>query len=452
VKRIPKSFNIAQQGINLVEKIVLEMNFIWNPRGPIEAGIDGIIEVCDPNTGAALNSIVQVQSKATSGPFTAETNNNFEYICKEDDLDYWLSGNVPVILVVSRPVSNEAYWVSINDYFANLEKRATRKINFDKNLNKFTPHCRSELMQLAVPKNLGVYFSPLLHNETVYSNLLEVKDFARRLFIADTPFRSIPELWAELIRLGGTNVGGEWILKEERIFSFHDLTEYPWNKISDSGTIEEFDTAEWAFSNDDDKRRDFVRLLNQALREKIKSDLNYNKKRGCYYFKPTSDLSDHRITYQTLGRKRSRVLFRGFASKRNPEWMAFYRHSAFIGKFHLYNDKYYLEISPTYYFTHDGYRVSRYFEERLSGIKRLEKNPNVFAQLLMWAWFLSNPGDMFSTKYPFLEFGALQSFEIRVGIDDKTWIGSEEEAYAKSIESSLGDLPLFKTLYSGNES
>jgi len=41
------------------------MDYIWNPRGPIEAGIDGIIEVCDPNTGAALNSIIQVQSKAT---------------------------------------------------------------------------------------------------------------------------------------------------------------------------------------------------------------------------------------------------------------------------------------------------------------------------------------------------------------------------------------------------
>ena len=32
-------------------------------------------------------------------PFQAETDNSFEYRCEQKDLDYWLRGNVPVILI-----------------------------------------------------------------------------------------------------------------------------------------------------------------------------------------------------------------------------------------------------------------------------------------------------------------------------------------------------------------
>ena len=143
-------------------------------------------------------------------------------------------------------------------------------------------------------------------------------------------------------------------------------------------------------------------LLNLSLREKVKYDIFYDRKKGLLllqaYIRPIE-------SQQTLGRTRGRVISKGYASKRNPEWMAFYRHSAFMGKFLLYDGKYYLEISPTYYFTHNGYRISRFFEERLSGIKRLERNSDVFAQLLMWSLFLSKPEDMFSAKYAFLQFG-----------------------------------------------
>ena len=59
--------------MTLVEKRVLDMGWPWNPSGVFDAGIDGYIEVRDPTTGAALNSIIQVQSRATQGKFTAET-------------------------------------------------------------------------------------------------------------------------------------------------------------------------------------------------------------------------------------------------------------------------------------------------------------------------------------------------------------------------------------------
>jgi len=56
--------------------------------------------------------IVSVQSKATDGSFKGETDSELTYTCKERDLRYWLRWNLPVILVYSRPKSNEAYWIS----------------------------------------------------------------------------------------------------------------------------------------------------------------------------------------------------------------------------------------------------------------------------------------------------------------------------------------------------
>ena len=188
-KKIHCSSVIGQQGVNLIEKVVLEMGYLWYPTGGTEAGIDGSIEIRDPETGEVANSIVQVQSKATANPFQAETESGFDYLCSEKDLDYWMRGNAPVILVVSRPQSEEAYWVSIKDYFADPKRRAARKVRFDKTRDRFDEGCAAALVELAVPRDAGLYFAPPPVTELVYSNLLRVSHFPERLYVGQTDYR-----------------------------------------------------------------------------------------------------------------------------------------------------------------------------------------------------------------------------------------------------------------------
>src|ERR1700749_4717713 len=107
----------GQRGVNVLEEVVLEMGSRWSPSGPNEVGIDGYIELFDPQTGHALGTTVALQSKAVSA-FERETPEPFDLTCSARDIDYWMQGNLPVILVVSRPASREAFWVSIKDYFA----------------------------------------------------------------------------------------------------------------------------------------------------------------------------------------------------------------------------------------------------------------------------------------------------------------------------------------------
>lgn len=46
-KQMPTRMILAQQGINLIERVVLEMKCRWHPTVGVDAGIDGTVELTD---------------------------------------------------------------------------------------------------------------------------------------------------------------------------------------------------------------------------------------------------------------------------------------------------------------------------------------------------------------------------------------------------------------------
>ncbi|MCC6191706.1 MAG: DUF4365 domain-containing protein [Anaerolineales bacterium] len=434
---------LGQQGINLIERIVLEMGYLWYPTGPLEAGIDGLIEIRNRDSGAVTNLILQVQSKATSQPFQAETEDRFEYVCEERDLDYWLQGNAPVILIVSRPAASEAYWISIKGYFADPATRTTRKVLFNKTRDRFSPSSAHGLLSIAAPRDRGVYFAPPPKKELLISNLLAVSSYAPRLSVAETEFRRRSEVWTKLKSVGGP-FGSEWILRNKRILSFHKLDELPWREVCEPGTVEGFDTEEWALSETSDRANDFVDLLHFSLRELLwPMGVRYDPRLEHFYYQATRDLKPRKVPYQTASRKGKRTVFKSYASKITPDATAYYRHSAFESKFVRQGSQWFLEITPTYRFTWNGYDVDRYYSERLKGIKRLDRNPAVLAQLLVWATVLTQPQDLFRSTYPFLAFSALRTFDVEFGIEDGLWMKAEEEEEGRILSDSDNQLALF---------
>lgn len=420
-KRITNQQMTGQKGIALIQRRVLDMGFTWTPTGALEAGIDGYIEIRDDVTGDVFNAIIQVQSKATEETFTAETADSFEYLCEKRDLDYWMQGNAPVILIVSRPRTDEAYWVPIKDYFRDPSVRQARKVRFDKRQHRFGVACKDPLASLAIPRDSGLYLAPVPRTETLYSNLLPVASYALRLYIAETDCRRKEDIWREMNRLD-VHVGPEWLLTNKRILSVHDLSEFPWNRICDVATMDELDTEEWADTDDPDRQREWVRILNACLREKCYPLVRYSKDRECYYFTATPDLRTRVFSYQAVKVKAKRDVFRAYPSDGNPRY---YRHSALQGAFRRFDGAWHLEITPTYHYTHNGRDEYRYYEDKLSDIKRLEHNDAVMGQVVMWAEFLRREGDMFTQNYPYLSFGELQSFEVGAGIDDAAWRSRE---------------------------
>jgi hypothetical protein len=298
--------------------------------------------------------------------------------------------------------------------------------------------------------------SPLPQTEHLYSNLLKVESFAESLYLAATEYRSQRELWKKFEALQ-VDPGGEAVLKNKSILSFHNLEEHPWCEICDIGSIECFRVGEWAYSDDPDKQREFVELLNRSLREKLEPDIRIKRdKHGkeYYFFAPQFDeagkLTSRELFYKSLKKGTSRSVFHVYMRKDDPSKISFCRHSAFYGRFLRFDDRWYLEITPHYRFTYDGNRETSFHESQLTRIKQKDWNANVLGQVVMWAEYLRGRPDLFTKAYPFLTFGSLVSFDINAGIDDNVWLKREEKGRANVVSSSMEELPLFG-LISGSQ-
>ena len=171
-KHIHNNSIIGQDGVNLIERIVSGMGYLWRPTSMYDAGVDGEIEIRDPTTGQVTNCIIKVQSKATTRTFARESDSACHYVCDADDIEYWLNGNVPVILVISRPDRNEAYWKHVTEYFRDPRRQADRRVVLDKVADRFDTSAADALRNIAAPKDPGLFLPPPSESEPLYSNLI----------------------------------------------------------------------------------------------------------------------------------------------------------------------------------------------------------------------------------------------------------------------------------------
>ena len=196
-KTISASGVTGQKGVNAIERVVLDMGSRWTPSGPNEIGIDGYIELFDPNSKQSLGLTLAVQSKVVSA-IAADSSEAIEYWCDPDDLTYWLNGNTPVVLVVSDGTPERSYWISITHYFKNWDRTKPTSVTFDKSAHRFNRDSFSQLAEIAAPKP-GLYLAPSIRTETLHTNLLPVEAFP--------PTISSPGQTAEAIAMFGDSSG-----------------------------------------------------------------------------------------------------------------------------------------------------------------------------------------------------------------------------------------------------
>lgn len=442
-KTLPTQMTLGQQGINLIEKIVLAMGCRWQQTSGTDVGIDGLIELFDPSTREALGIVLHVQSKATEGNWGDETDDAFAFPCRREDVDYWLRGNAPVLLIVSRPKTGEAFWVAIKDYFTDPQRKQSMRVRFSKKDDRFSVDAYAKLLTLSKPPELGLYLAPVPKAERLISNLVEVRSFGPKLFVADTPLRLRQDVFAYFRGTGG-RAPTAFVLKNKRLITFHDLHETPWRDMCDQGTVEDFESREWAFSPDVDRRNEFVELLNGALEDKLHPEVQLWRKSEVFAFSLPQGGGRRQIRYVLpSGRRGKRTVLESYPWQWQGKSYTRYRHWAFEWNFRVYEGCWFLELAPTYLFTWNGRSIDRRHSELLKGIKRREHSPAVLAQLLVWSQYLQREGDLFAEAYPYLSFGPPRAFELDVGIDEKrwlTWEGKEAEKVAASQQRLLEDV------------
>ncbi|QUW78574.1 DUF4365 domain-containing protein [Streptomyces mirabilis] len=427
-KTVTRQTFIGEKGIALIERRCLEMGHLFHPRR-VDHGIDGHIDLVDPDSRAVLNLTLLVQSKAQDRRFSGETDDGFHYVCDQRDLDHWLSGNSPVILVLSHPESHEAWWAEVKAAFPDAVSRASRVVHIDKHTQRFDRDAAQALLRLAMPRTAGLYLPPARTTEVLTTNLLPVMEMPPTVYLAPAAFTDYRAAGAALDARGRRESG--WMLREGLVLSFRSLRDSPLRVLCD-GDPERHETREWADSDDLDTQYRFADLLSRSVQDSY-PELRWHK--GCkhMHFRATSHLGPRKE-----GRgpgSRGRTVFGPHTSKADPQRVGFYHHAALRTRFRRLDGVWYCQLEPDYCFTTDGYTEHPYADRLIAGIKRLDRHPAVRGWTLVWANYLRKEADLFTEPRP-VQFGELATVTVDRGIDDRSW-GPAPSAVAPEPDQDL---------------
>jgi hypothetical protein len=244
-KSISRQQSIGERGRHLFSERVLAVGLSFHPTGPLDAGIDGFIELRDPQTGEVRAQYVLAQLKTKDdGTFNQESASSFLWSVDHRDLEYWLGSNAPVILVVVRLSDRLMVWKSIQDYFSTPDKRTSRKILFDKTQDALTTSSAPALAALVASFGRpGVMVPAMRAEEEIDTSLL------RTMFPSEVNIGPTDQTYAE-IRWAMLEVEDpppiDWILHGKRIITFRDIETALFRDIVEPGTADRLPTLTWA--------------------------------------------------------------------------------------------------------------------------------------------------------------------------------------------------------------
>lgn len=205
-----------------VTTIVNEMNCEYRRLDPDNAGIDGEIDLV--KDGNFEGKPLKAQVKAGKSYISSETPDLVRVKVEKKYAEYWAKMDMPVILLFYHPDTKITYWKSVQDYIKidpNILKKISNNVifPFDKTRDIFTPDSLGSLRRVAERRfkyDKIIYTED--HEELVLSNWFPVVSLPNTIYSAPTIYRNVKDF---VYQLDGYYT---FIIKEQRIFTFSDLT------------------------------------------------------------------------------------------------------------------------------------------------------------------------------------------------------------------------------------
>lgn len=216
--------NIERLGVNAVEKIVLETNWIARSILQTDVGIDMEVEVCD--NGEPTGQLIALQIKSGESYFSEEDLTGIIYRGKNVHLKYWLNHSLPVILVLYNPKTKQTIWEIITD---NLIVKT--KTNWKISIPKSNILDAQSLEKIKSFNHLPIYFQRL-QRLAIHKKMINQIGKGKRFVIEIEEWVNKSSGRAKITVKRIKNNGEELIVNEGHYLHFHGPESleflYPW--------------------------------------------------------------------------------------------------------------------------------------------------------------------------------------------------------------------------------
>ena len=436
-KKITQNQILGELGEAAAKKRFLTIGFQFDGRSRLEAGIDGIAEVMD--RGKPLAKMIAVQVKATdSGRYVSEDDSGFSYMVRENDLKYWRGSNLPIIIVLYRQSDESYYWKPVEGGIG----PGGRKLRFSKKEDALNGDAVDRLAALTVPKaGFGYYVPPLGDGEEALVNILPVK-LPPEVYVASTPYGA--KRAAAILLDNKEPARFDWVIKGSSFWSFRDPRETVCRELVDLDQVEAIETDLLAFHEDIDEQNNFAFLLRKALQHQTQSDLGWSKDRRLFYFRAMEANTPRAFHYESAKRKADADVVNVARNKEDDTRVEFVRHHAFVPRFEVLADQWYLVVTPSYFFTTNGFIPHSHPDALLAGKKRLDNSASLRGQVIMWHRFLTSAerkaNDLFAPEgqeEDCLKFGEPPKITLPTRVPEDVWGTTKSKDDADSEQEEL---------------
>jgi len=421
-----------EQAVAWAKQQILDMRFAFNETHT-EAGIDAFVELADPQTGAAAACFLGVQVK-TQEQFSAENADQFSFYADGEDLTYWNSSQIPVLLLVCKARTSEAYAIFVQEYFKIPENRTKKTIIFNKQNHRFASgeNWQRRLLEASVPRSRGLAFPPAPSSEDLSSNLLEVIP-PETVYSGTTTLKDRRDVVEALKRLNSPAT--ELIVRGDTVWTVHSLYESVWSSIVKNASIKPTPFSELAFHNEAAKR-DYAReLLNLCLNARLRlEEIFWSRDEEMFIYSPRRD-HGKRVRKSVKSDRRETKVGLLHVTERNGRIVRC-RHLAMMAKFVDIGNRYFLQVDPTWYFSRNGRKHPRW-EDLIRTIRIMQKEREYHSTLRLWREVLTQEGDLARTGYSFLRFGDYLKFESPVSVPDELWKTMSDAAAEVDLDQKL---------------
>ncbi len=281
MKKLTQNQLTGQRGELQVADRSLAMGFAFDGRNRLETGIDGFLELRNPQIWQTLARWIGAQVKTTDGGvYVHEDDNGFEYLLKPDDLAYWRGSNIPVIIVLVRLSDNSMYWKPVDAGSA----AEPRRLGFDKAQDRFDKTAADRIAALCIARDrLGSYVPPMQSGEAVHLTMVRTV-LPNEIYVGSSLFASRRDASRELASVD-PHAPFDWVVRNRRFLSFRDPRGTTLTEIVDEGSVEAVETELVALADDVDDEYIFIDLLVRTLSVQLDQDLTYDRDSRALYFR-----------------------------------------------------------------------------------------------------------------------------------------------------------------------